>query len=83
MFEIFNTISWKKHCLEKEKSFERGFRTGKEQAIEDLRNVQKYDCRLLNDFEKAIVMNFLEKYNLEFGYNVYESGFYILKKIKK
>jgi hypothetical protein len=86
MLEIFNTlptISWNKHSIEKEKSFERGFREGQEQAIEKLRDVQKYDCRLLNDFEKAIVIKFLEEYNLEFGYNPYEGGFYVIKKIKK
>jgi tRNA(Leu) C34 or U34 (ribose-2'-O)-methylase TrmL len=63
-------------------AFERGERHGKEIAINYLRDIQKYDCKPLNDFEKAIVMKFLDEYNLEFGYNAFEGGFYVFKRTK-
>jgi hypothetical protein len=63
-------------------SFERGYRVGKEEAIDILRDKQKHDCRSLDEWEKAMVMQFLEQNNLEFGYNVIEGGFYILKRIR-
>jgi hypothetical protein len=63
-------------------SFERGFRVGQKEAIDALRDTQQYNCKSLNDFEKAIVMKFLDEYNLEFGYNVEEGGFYVLKRVK-
>jgi hypothetical protein len=63
-------------------SFERGFRVGKEEAIDILRDKQKHDCRSLDEFERAMIMKFLEDHNLEFGYNIIEGGFYILKRIK-
>lgn len=61
-------------------AFERGYVLGREEAIYSLRDRQQYDCIFLNDFEKAIVMNFLEEYNLEFGYNLEENGFYIVRR---
>ena len=63
-------------------SFERGYRIGKEEAINFLRDVQKYDCKNLNEWERAIVMQFLKQNNLEFGYDFENGGFYILKRVK-
>ena len=63
-------------------SFERGFRVGQEEAIDALRDIQKYECRNLNNFEKQIVIKFLQENNLEFGYDVENGGFYILKRVK-
>jgi hypothetical protein len=63
-------------------SFERGFRVGQKEAIDTLRDTQQYNCKSLNDFEKAIVMKFLQENNLEFGYDVENGGFYILKRVK-
>lgn len=63
-------------------SFERGYRTGKRDAIDSLRNVQAYDCNALTEVEKEMVMNFLIEHNLEFGYNVDAKGFYVLKRTR-
>ena len=63
-------------------SFERGFRVGKEEAIDALRDIQKYEYRNLDNFEKQIVIKFLQENNLEFGYDVENGGFYILKRVK-
>jgi hypothetical protein len=63
-------------------SFERGFRVGQEEAIDALRDIQKYEYRNLNNFEKQIVIKFLQENNLEFGYDVENGGFYILKRVK-
>jgi len=63
-------------------SFERGYRAGSREAIDVLRDVQKYDCKNLNEWERAIVMQFLEQNNLEFGYDFESGGFYILKRVK-
>jgi hypothetical protein len=63
-------------------SFELGVKSGIKQAIDELRDIQKHDCRSLDEWEKAMVMQFLEQNNLEFGYNVIEGGFYILKRIR-
>jgi hypothetical protein len=63
-------------------SFERGYRAGKRDAIESLRNVQAYDCNTLTESEREMVMSFLIKHNLEFGYNVDAGGFYVIKKHK-
>jgi hypothetical protein len=63
-------------------SFERGYRAGKRDAIESLRNVQAYDCNTLTEDERTMIMDFLIEHNLEFGYNVDAGGFYVLKKSK-
>ena len=63
-------------------SFERGYRAGKRDAIDSLRNVQAYDCNALTEVEQEMVMNFLIKHNLEFGYNVDAKGFYVLKRTR-
>ena len=65
----------------KNESFERGEKHGREMAIDELRDVQKYNCVNLTQEEKDEVMKYLVDNNLEFGYNV-ESGFYIVKKRK-
>jgi uncharacterized FlaG/YvyC family protein len=65
----------------KNESFERGEKHGREMAVEELRNAQRYDCVNLTQEEKDEVMKYLVDNNLEFGYNV-ESGFYIVKKRK-
>ena len=74
------SISWNKARDMRIASFERGYRVGKEEAIDVLRDVQKYDCKNLNEWERAIVMQFLDQYNLEFGYDVEAGGFYVLKR---
>ena len=66
----------------KNESFERGENYGRETAIDDLRDIQKYNCINLTEEEKDTVMKYLIDNNLEFGYNVIEGGFYILKKQK-
>jgi hypothetical protein len=63
-------------------SFERGFRVGKEEALDALRDIQKYEYINLNNFEKQIVIKFLQENNLEFGYDVENGGFYVLKRVK-
>ena len=63
-------------------SFERGYRAGKRDAIESLRNIQAYDCSTLTPNEKEMVMCFLMENNLEFGFNVDAGGFYVTKKHK-
>jgi uncharacterized FlaG/YvyC family protein len=65
----------------KNESFERGEKHGREMAVEELRNTQRYNCVNLTQEEKDEVMKYLVDNNLEFGYNV-ESGFYIVKKRK-
>jgi hypothetical protein len=66
----------------KNEAFERGEKYGRETAIDDLRDAQKYNCTNLTEEEKDTVMKYLIDNNLEFGYNVIEGGFYILKKQK-
>jgi hypothetical protein len=66
----------------KNESFERGEKHGREMAVEELRNAQRYNCINLTQEEKDTVMKYLIDNNLEFGYNVIEGGFYILKKQK-
>lgn len=61
-------------------AFERGENCGVKMAIDELRDAQKYDCINLTEKEKAEVMKYLIDNNLEFGYNVIEGGFYIMKK---
>ena len=60
-------------------SFERGYRAGKRDAIDSLTNFQKYDYRTLTEAEHTMVMNFLQEHNLQFGYDVSQGGFYVLK----
>jgi hypothetical protein len=64
----------------KNEAFERGEKYGRETAIDDLRDAQKYNCTNLSEEEKSTVLKYLVDNNLEFGYNVMEGGFYILKK---
>jgi len=65
----------------KNESFERGEKHGREMAVEELRNAQRYNCVNLTQEEKDEVMKYLVDNNLEFGYNV-DEGFYIVKKRK-
>jgi len=65
----------------KNESFERGEKHGREMAVEELRNAQRYNCVNLTQEEKDEVMKYLVDNKLEFGYNV-ESGFNIVKKRK-
>lgn len=60
-------------------SFERGYQTAKRDSIEFLTDKQKLDCRSLTGDEWEMVIKFLEKYNLQFGYDVSNGGFYVLK----
>ncbi len=64
----------------KNESFERGEKHGREMAVEELRNAQRYNCVNLTQEEKDEVMKYLVDNKLEFGYNVEEGGFYIVKK---
>jgi hypothetical protein len=63
------------------RTFESGVKQGVKYAIEELRDVQKYKCFNLSPEEKQKVMEFLIENNLEFGYSLEHSGFYVLKKI--
>ena len=58
-----------------------GLKVGTQTAIDELRSIQKYECINLTLTEKEKVMSFLIENDLEFGYNVYSGGFYVLKKI--
>ena len=64
----------------KNEAFDRGVNCGIEMAIDELRDTQKYNCINLTEEEKSEVMKYLTDNNLEFGYDVIEGGFYILKK---
>jgi hypothetical protein len=65
----------------KNEAFDRGEKLGRETAIDDLRDAQRYNCINLTQEEKDEVMKYLVDNNLEFGYNV-DEGFYIVKKRK-
>jgi hypothetical protein len=67
----------------KNEAFERGEKHGIKTAIYDLRDAQKYNCTDLTEEEKNEVMKYLTDNNLEFGYNVIDGGFYIVKKTFK
>ena len=64
-----------------EENYLAGIKVGTQTAIDELRNIQKYDCVNLTDSERENVISFLIDNNLEFGYNVESGGFYILKKM--
>ena len=64
----------------KNEAFDRGEKLGRETAIDDLRDIQKSNYTNLSEEEKSTVLKYLVDNNLEFGYNVMEGGFYILKK---
>lgn len=64
----------------REQAYKTGFKNGENAVIESLRDRQKYDCRNLTEQEKEEVMQYLINNNLEFGYNVENGGFYVLKR---
>jgi hypothetical protein len=64
----------------KNEAFDRGERCGIYMAIDELRDAQRYNCINLTQEEKDEVMKYLVDNKLEFGYNVEEGGFYIVKK---
>jgi hypothetical protein len=64
----------------KNEAFERGEKCGRYMAIDELRDAQRYNCINLTQEEKDEVMKYLVDNKLEFGYNVEEGGFYIVKK---
>jgi hypothetical protein len=64
----------------KNKAFDRGEKCGIYMAIDELRDAQRYNCINLTEAEKDEVMKYLVDNKLEFGYNVEEGGFYIVKK---
>ncbi len=64
----------------KNEAFDRGEKCGIKMAIDELRDAQRYNCINLTQEEKDEVMKYLVDNNLEFGYNVDEGGFYIVKK---
>ena len=64
----------------KNEAFDRGQRCGIYMAIDELRDAQRYNCINLTQEEKDEVMKYLVDNKLEFGYNVEEGGFYIVKK---
>jgi len=64
----------------KNEAFDRGEKCGIYMAIDELRDAQRYNCINLTQEEKDEVMKYLVDNKLEFGYNVDEGGFYIMKK---
>jgi hypothetical protein len=64
----------------KNEAFDRGEKCGMYMAIDELRDAQRYNCTNLTEEEKDEVMKYLVDNKLEFGYNVDEGGFYIMKK---
>jgi hypothetical protein len=64
----------------KNEAFDRGEKCGIYMAIDELRDAQRYNCINLTQEEKDEVMKYLVDNKLEFGYNVEEGGFYIVKK---
>jgi len=67
----------------KDSSYSTGLEVGKSIAIHELRNVQNYQCINLTQEEKQKVIEFLIENNLEFGYDIENGGFYVLKTIFK
>lgn len=66
----------------RDSNYSAGLTVGTQTAIDELRNVQNYECINLTQKEKEMVMSFLIDNNLEFGYNTESGGFYVLKRIK-
>jgi hypothetical protein len=66
----------------RDSNYSAGLRVGTQTAIDELRDIQNYECINLIPEEKEMVMLFLIENNLEFGYNAASGGFYVLKKIK-
>lgn len=66
----------------RDSNYSAGLRVGTRTAIDELRDVQKYECINLTSEEKEKVMSFLIENNIEFGYDVTGGGFYVLKRIK-
>jgi len=64
----------------KNEAFDRGENCGVKMAIDELRDAQRYNCINLTQEEKDEVMKYLVDNKVEFGYNVEEGGFYIVKK---
>lgn len=62
-------------------NYSAGLKVGTQTAIDELRDVQNYECINLTPKEKEKVMSFLIENHLEFGYNAVNGGFYVLKKI--
>jgi hypothetical protein len=67
----------------KDSSYLTGLEVGKKIAITELRDIHQYECINLTQEEKQNVIEFLIKNNLEFGYDVENGGFYVLKKLSK
>ena len=67
----------------RDSNYSAGLKVGTQTAIDELRDVQNYECINLTPEEKEMVMSFLIENNLEFGYNVASGGFYVLKKLTK
>ena len=61
-------------------NYKAGLNVGTKTAIDELRDIQKYECINLTDVEKQNVISFLIDNKLELGYDVENGGFYILKK---
>jgi hypothetical protein len=78
-FKRFNPVDVMFNSL-REQAYKTGLEVGENLAIESLRDRQKYDCRNLTEQEKEEVMQYLINNNLEFGYNVENGGFYVLKR---
>jgi len=64
----------------RDSNYSAGLIVGTQTAIDELRDIQKYDCINLTQEEKQKVMEFLITNNFEFGYNFESGGFYVLKK---
>ena len=66
----------------RDNNYSAGLKVGTQTAIDELRNIQNYECINLTPEEKEKVMSFLINNNLEFGYSLEHGGFYVLKRIK-
>lgn len=67
----------------RDSNYSTGLKIGTQTAIDELRDIQNYECINLTPEEKETVMSFLIENNLEFGYDVQSGGFYVLKKLTK
>lgn len=65
----------------RDSNYSAGLIVGTQTAIDELRDIQKYDCINLTQEEKQKVMEFLIENNLEFGYDFESGGFYVLKRL--
>jgi hypothetical protein len=61
-------------------SFNRGYRSGIEEGFEIANEKKRFTYINLTEQEKEEVIQYLVNNNLEFGYDVENGGFYVLKR---